>query len=535
MKRIILLIIIFGLAFSATISEDLEKRISVLSSDDTLTVQIYFERGIDINDLTGLSRPEKIAILKNLAQQSQSTVYQQLIQKEAKNIESFWVGNLIIATIKISDLKEICQNDKVIYLDITRIYQIDPPITTEGESIEWNIQKIRAPEVWAEGYTGKEVVIGFIDTGVEADHPDIKAQRREFDSWYDATTNGDSLNPYDDFGHGTHVIGIACGRNGIGVAPDAKWIMVRAFVNGGGSSKDIHESFDWLTGLDEPPLIISNSWGSSSTTNLEFWPDLETMRSLGIIPVFANGNSGTMGPSTPGNFPLVISVGATDKNDSLGYFSSVGLAPNQEPWTNQEYWPYPKWNRLKPDLCAPGVAVRSCYLNGGYAIWSGTSMACPHVAGAIALILEKNPTLDFKSVYWLLTQNAHHISYFKKMPNNHYGWGRLNVYEALKKAPEYEIKETLICQNIPNPFTEYTVIAFQLKHPIKATLKIYDQAGRLIKTFFEKQSLSKGYYRFDWFGENDFGQKVPTGIYFCLLRVGKTQQTVKMIYFKKRG
>lgn len=535
MKQLILFsAILISTVFPAAISFELQEKIRQLSPDDIIEIQIYFKQKFEKEALINLSYREKVAYLKAQSIQSQSAVLRQLSEKRASKVESFWAGNLIVATVKISEIQDFFQFDEIIYLDIVRTYQIELPIEGIDQEIEWNIQKIRAPEVWTLGYTGKEVVIGFIDTGVDATHQDIKNQRREYDSWYDATTNGDSLNPYDDYGHGTHVVGIACGRNGIGVAPDAKWVMVRAFVGGEGSSKDIHRAFDWLAGLEEPPQIISNSWGSWNIINLEFWQDLETIRALGIIPVFANGNSGALGPSTPGNFPLVIGVGATDKNDSLGYFSSIGRAPNQEPWTNSKYWPYQEWNLLKPDLCAPGVSVRSSVPGNGYKKWSGTSMACPHVAGAIALILEKNPTLDFKSVYWLLAQNARHISYFNQMPNDRYGWGRIDIYQTINKVPDYEIKETIICQNFPNPFNEYTIITFQLKHPIKATLKIYDQAGRLIKTFFERQSLKKGHYCFNWDGRDNDNQEVASGIYFCLLRIGKTQQVIKMIYLAKK-
>lgn len=538
MKCLITLLILFAGLWPAQISSDLGQRINQSTLGDTITVQIYFQTDFNPAALTNLSHCQKVAYLKTTTGQTQSAVHQRLIQKGARNIKSFWAGNLIIATISVADLEEIFQDDNVIYLDITRIYKIEEPIEADavlgGESVEWNIEKIRADDVWQEGYTGKGINIGFIDTGVDAIHPDIKNQRREYDSWYDATTDGDSLNPYDDYGHGTHVIGTACGRNGIGVAPDAKWIIVRAFVDGGASSEDIHEAFDWLVGLNEPPQIISNSWGSGNQTRLEFWPDLETIRALGIIPVFANGNSGFLGPSTPGNFPLVIGVGATDKDDKLARFSSRGAAPNISPWNDNKYWPYPEWNRLKPDLCAPGVNVKSCFPGGGYKVWSGTSMACPHIAGVIALILEKNPILNFKEIYWLLTQNAKHFEDYGKIPNCDYGWGRVDVYQAIKNAPGYKTTERLIRPNFPNPFFRQTIIPVQLKYQMKVSLKIYDQSGRLIKILADRQLLAKGYYQFNWSGCDESGQIASAGIYFCVLRVGETQQTVKIVFLSPK-
>ena len=222
----------------------------------------------------------------------------------------------------------------------------------------------------------------------------------------------------------------------MGVAPGANVICAKAFDAGGsGQATWIHNCFQWFAG--QSAQVVSNSWGSSATTSTEYWADCQNWRDLGIVPVFSNGNSGpgagTAG--TPGNFPIVTGVGAVDSGDNIASFSSRGPAPNQSPWNNPANWERPDWNLTKPDISAPGVNVNSAAPGGSYQTMSGTSMACPHVAGAVALMLERNPIIDYNTIYNILLDNADHPSQGAPYPNNNYGWGRLNCYAALNAVP----------------------------------------------------------------------------------------------------
>jgi hypothetical protein len=119
----------------------------------------------------------------------------------------------------------------------------------------------------------------------------------------------------------------------------------------------------------------------------------------------------------------------------MASFSSRGPAPNQSPWSDQANWARPDWNLIKPDISAPGVSVRSAAPGGGYQGMNGTSMASPHVTGAVAVCLQKNPVVDYATLYNILLDNADHPSQGTPYPNNDYGWGRLNVYAALNATP----------------------------------------------------------------------------------------------------
>ncbi|MDP6955711.1 MAG: S8 family serine peptidase, partial [Planctomycetota bacterium] len=139
--------------------------------------------------------------------------------------------------------------------------------------------------------------------------------------------------------------------------------------------------------------------------------------------------------SSPGNFPLCLAVGASNENDRIAGFSSRGPAPSQSPWSNNYYWYRSDWNLIQPDLCAPGVSVRSAWPGGGYMESSGTSMATPHVTGTAALLLHRNPALTPEELYGLLRDGTDEVTLGFPYPNSDYGWGRLNALTSLELTP----------------------------------------------------------------------------------------------------
>jgi subtilisin family serine protease len=252
----------------------------------------------------------------------------------------------------------------------------------------------------------------------------------ENNGWFDSTRNRRN-NAYDDHGHGTHCTGSVLGANGMGVAPGAKWMACKGLGGSGGGGGDMNRCQQWSicptkqdgSGRDcsKAPHIVSNSWGGGGN----FERSIAAWRRAGIIPIFAAGNSGndceTMG--YPGSSPSVIAVGATDSNDRLASFSSVGPGQNGE--------------EQKPEVSAPGVQVRSASHRSdtGTATMSGTSMACPHVAGLVALMMSKNPELNFDDIKdalqkGVVTQGLRGPGEecggksANEFPNYHFGYGR---------------------------------------------------------------------------------------------------------------
>jgi subtilisin family serine protease len=326
-----------------------------------------------------------------------------------------------------------------------------------GRTVEWNIQRIRAPQVWATGDTGQGIVLGNIDTGQQWDHPALKPHYRGWNgttadhnyNWYDATDPSNRA-PLDPYGHGTHTAGIMVGDDGngnqIGVAPGAKWMSCRSMDSAGFGSPDTYITCmefmlaPWDLDGQNPdpsmaPVAVSDSWycsisqeGCSQGVLLQA---VTNLRDAGIVPVFAAGNSGpacrTIGDDgPPAQYDQSFTVGATTSANTLASFSSRGPVR------------FMGQMLTKPDISAPGEGVRSSYPPNTYAVLSGTSMATPHIAGTIALIYEAKPSLigNVDATEQLIENTAVHknassCSSSGTYPNNLYGWGIVNAQAAV--------------------------------------------------------------------------------------------------------
>jgi subtilisin family serine protease len=342
-----------------------------------------------------------------------------------------------------------------------------------ADTAEPNIEKIRAPEMWARGFTGQGIVIGVADTGFQWDHPALREEYRgsadNHDyAWHDAIHDAaldnpcgsDAPAPCDDDGHGTGTAGLAVGDGGagnrIGAAPGATLIGCRNMDRGAGTPARYTECFEWLLAPTDasganprPDLgadVISNSWtcpaSEGCTDVIVLRAVVENVRAAGVAVVAAAGNEGHIvggSPSCftvtepPATYDAAISVGATFLSDAIASFSSVGPVSVDGS------------NRLKPDLTAPGVALRTSAPAGGYnESFSGTSGAAPQVAGAVALLWSAVPGLagDVDRTESALEQGAVALRIAascggysgEDVPNPVFGWGRLDAegaYEVL--------------------------------------------------------------------------------------------------------
>ncbi len=360
--------------------------------------------------------------------------------------------NAIAAMVDAPLLEAIAARPEVAHVGPDAVLFV--PSLTQGEqetavqTVEWNIAKIRADEAWDTfGITGQGVTVGNIGTGVMYDHAALVAQYRgnlgggNFDhnyNWFDLV--GGQPAPYDDNGHSTFGIGIVVGDDGgvnqIGVAPGAKWIAVKACSGSGSCSlSDLHAGFQWmlaptdLSGNNPDPArrphIGLNMWGIGGC-NTEFQPDLLAWQAAGILPVFPPGGSGPgcMTVGSPAALPEAVSAGATDSNDVIAPFSSRGPSPCD--------------GQIKPEVAAPGVNIRSSYGDGGYQVWSGTSMSAAHLAGIAALVLSADPTLSTGDLETIVEETALCIEDLScggtpcpDGANNVYGWGRIDAFEAV--------------------------------------------------------------------------------------------------------
>jgi len=274
----------------------------------------------------------------------------------------------------------------------------------------YGLDLIGAPAAWAKGADGAGLVYGSIDTGADITHEAIGNDYRGTNAdgtvshdynWFDPS--GALKAPKDSQGHGTHTIGTVTGE-GVGVAPKAKFISAAGLT---GAVDSTLKSLQWMlapTKIDgsapdatKAPDVVGMSWWTGPNNEDLFQESLQDLRAAGIVPVKSAGNKGP-GPKTissPGQYPEVIATAAVDANGNVASFSSRGPAPFPAGSTT-----------AKPDFAAPGVDTISSTPGGKYSKMSGTSMAQPHMSGAVLDILSKYPQLTDEQLTAVLKAGA---------------------------------------------------------------------------------------------------------------------------------
>jgi serine protease AprX len=351
-------------------------------------------------------------------------------------------------------------------------------------TIEPGIDYTHAPDVWALGFKGETIVVASADTGVRWTHNALKPHYRGWDgvnanhnfNWHDSIHSGggvcgpDSPEPCDDFFHGSHTTGTAIGDDGgtnqIGMAPGAKWIACRNMDQGNGTPATYMECMEFFLAPyplnctpnegdpAKAPDITINSWGCPVSEGCvvgdELQAAVEAQEAAGIQMVVAAGNSGN-GCSTvsdpPSFYEASYTVGAlVTGSDTIAGFSSRG------PVTRDGS------GRTKPDITAPGTNTRSCdnSCDSCYTTASGTSMATPHIAGAMALLWSAIPSLQhqIQASRDALNNSAVFISNTEcgaaGPPNNVFGWGRVNIATAVgTPAPTPTVSPTPVSSATP--------------------------------------------------------------------------------------
>ncbi|GLX69145.1 S8 family peptidase [Paenibacillus glycanilyticus] len=286
---------------------------------------------------------------------------------------------------------------------------------------QWNLPSIETEKGWNLSKGSDKVIVAILDTGVQADHPDLKGKLMDGTNIVDTNAA-----PNDDVGHGTHVAGIigASVNNGEGVAGISwynKIMPVKVLdSSGAGSTYSVAQGIIWAT--DHGAKVINMSLGNYAQA--EFLHDaIKYAYDHDVVMVAASGNDNTDRPGYPAAYPEVFAVAATDSANNKASFSNYG-----------DYI----------DVAAPGDSIASTYPGSQYAALSGTSMASPHVAALAGLIRSINPDLNNEEVMDIMRNSS--IDLGNKGKDNYYGYGLIDVDKALKAASNY----TTALQNYPN-------------------------------------------------------------------------------------
>jgi len=392
----------------------------------------------------------------------------------------FYITNMILLKNPSRELvRELSMREDIIRIALDPSWKKDditiqlPELRLSLLSLDQALRAIEVDKVWKElDAFGEGITIAVQDTGIEWTHPAVRRQYRGGDGehdyhWYDAIREpalpranrcGYAVEePCDDHGHGTHVLGTSLGDdligNRIGVAPKANWMACRNMDAGEGRPSfyiDCYQFFlaPWPYGGDpftdgRPDLaadIINNSWGcplSEGCEGFEMTGVFSALYHAGIANVVSAGNSGARGcrsisdqPATHTNYNIV--VGAFDvRFDRAAGFSSRGPSRYDD--------------GLAPHITAPGVNIRSSVLNGRYAGgWNGTSMAAPHVSGALALLWSYTPSLRGHVSESLALMASSAVPKPARescgdipgnsIPNHTNGYGLINVWNLLNQS-----------------------------------------------------------------------------------------------------
>jgi subtilisin family serine protease len=414
--------------------------------------------------------------LRNKSQATQGPVLQWL-RKRGIEHHSFYIVNAVMVKGSRQVADALASRQDVAQIEgnpqIKNILP-QPDVISEGPSpaqrldtIEPGITYTHAPDVWALGFRGQGITVAGADTGQRWTHNALKPHYRGWDgvvadhnyNWHDSIHDSignpcgnDSPFPCDDNGHGTHTVGTAVGDdnmgNQIGMAPLAKWIGCRNMDQGNGTPARYLECMEWFLapypiggGQGDPlraPDITVNAWhcppseGCSVNT---LQAAIEAQAAAGIMTVVradSTGPSCSTMEDPPSIYAASYTVGALNTGqDVVTSFSSRGPVIIDGS------------NRIKPDITAPGTNIRSSYntSDNAYAFLSGTSMAMPHIVGAMALLWCARPDLrhNISGSRTALNDAAHFIAYKQcgsaGPPNNVAGWGRVDILAAVAPIP----------------------------------------------------------------------------------------------------
>ena len=328
------------------------------------------------------------------------------------------------------DILAVIPNQPVKLLQPTKMGAKGTTWRERQNGATWGLTRLGIPRIWYQtGTMGEGARVAVLDTGVDAEHPALVDRVHDFVLLDPQGRTVETNRPFDASNHGTHVCGTIAGGTdpdgvAIGGAPSAE-LIVAAVLAGDSTVATVIGGILWAArnGAD----VISMSLGFTYYEP-KFEEILRPLWELDILPVVAIGNERHGNTSSPGNVGTAFSVGATaPRRNEVAVFSSGASFD----------WPgEPEPHVVKPDVVAPGVGTYSCVpAVPGQPLFEcsdGTSMATPHVAAVVALLMSAKPNASALEIANALRRTAHHPSGAGRRPDNRWGWGELRPSAALR-------------------------------------------------------------------------------------------------------
>ncbi len=522
------LFVLFETNAQTRVTPALQEALSKKDQNDFVPVNIHLAAQYDTGELkiktqhlADRSQRRKLVIdaLKDFSKIEQQNISKYLgamkLEGQVRHIRSLWITNTIHCEATPAVIASLKERTDVAWIDIDTMVQVVPDFNEtqynkieEGAALDekndevlagWHIPQVKAHKVWREkGFTGKDIVVAIIDSGVNYNHQDLQGNMWEHPDYpnhgYDFFYNTD--NPFDYLYHGTHVAGIVSGNGNAGIhtgiAPKSSIMAVKVINKQGHSGQGIvWEGIEFAVenGADIINLSMGFPYGHP-WLDYKIWRNvMDRVMKAGVVVIAAAGNEGELQDDfpTPYNVRIpasipppwlhpdqvligepsgVISVGSTDKDDDASAFSSRGPSTwaHIDPYND---YPYdPEMGLIRPDIVAPGEDIVSLFFmeEDAYVSTSGTSMAAPITSGVIALMLEKYPMLMPEDINRILEENAFSLSETK---SNIHGSGRVDALNSVKHTPfrgiqylEYSLNTS--CDEHESAITPGTTVSFDM-------------------------------------------------------------------------
>lgn len=502
---------------AVAISESLQNA----SGDTTVVVQLQ-----DPDKATLHAASNATATLQSQADRTQQPVLRFVNTTEGVTVERrHWITNAVVLTVDTTqvDLNQITAIEGVEQLHANVEVQINSTqprsqsttvntslnsnSTTDSHGYTYGVNQINAPEVWSQFDTkGEGATVAVIDTGVDTtNHPELEPIES---GWIDMVY--DRAEPYDKLGHGTHVSGTVVGHEATsgfnagkayGVAPDAGLLHAQVFKHKGedegtASYSDIVAAMEWAVQHESGVDVISMSLGGEGY--FSGWIDpIENTKATGIVVIASIGNNGENTSGSPGNIYTSLAVGASTESRTIADFSGGEVIDTSEayPFRAPPAWPA---EYTVPDVAAPGDRVLSALSGGGYGYYWGTSMAAPHVAGAVALIQAATAeTLAPTEIETALMETARKPDGQSTSADTRYGNGIIDVQAAIQQVenPNYKVQNMDAPQTVTQnkSYTVTTTVENQGPTvPETVTYSLETMGGETVITTEERVTITEG-------------------------------------------
>ena len=517
----------------ATLDPELSTTMRLRADHDPIEIVVLMKAQYDRQQLShraaffstkAARRDYVVKELKAFAETSQSDLRRTLAEMEQRgmvsSVRSLWSANALYFSATKQAILDLSEYPGVESINLNKQYPCIPETELPREAsvsreITSNLIQVNADQVWAQGNTGQGVVVAVVDSGVNYHHLDLADHLWDGGAafphhGYDIVNDDDD--PMDDKGHGTHVAGIVCGDgtsgSQTGVAPDATLMCVKTTAaDGFGGAVNLAGGMEWAVEHGCDLISMSQGMAGAGIGDKEiFRRTCEAVLDAGIVALVCAGNEGLsilqmaypipnnvrvpascpppyLDPdqmANPGGVSCVVAVGAVNGNDIAADFTSRGPVTWQD--TESGDYPYqPNIGLIRPDVCAPGVNIKSLDYNNisGYTEMSGTSQATPCVGGIVALMLSKNPELTPADICQILEETSVKLTPTK---SNVTGVGRVDALAAVNAVPEGDGVVALEGDRIrvfPNPSND----VFTVQCADMICLEVFAIDGKRLESF----------------------------------------------------